>query len=360
MRARPAMLPSGVQVSLVSPIVGGCLTGRGGYGAGPGGRTLKALNPFALGYCNASRTRPRGGTVEDYQFWARGRRIPTLRAPGRGALAGGLGTVTVYFMTDDQTANGIPVAAVVTTVDGYIAALRPVTADVTVAAPAAVALDISINNALPMLQAVEDAIEAELADLIRRETEPGGTLLLSHIREAISTSAGEIDHELTSPVGGCDRSGGADNDARHRHFHDILIWLKPSHDQHTGTSSTLLLPSGPAWSPESGTVLDLLLDAIAAQMADVDSTAANLLDEIRPSTTFDLLPDWERVVGLPDSCSVLGSTITVRRASLLEKLVTKPTLNASEFVRIGRTFGVDIVVDDLDQTRAEALSAKLL
>ena len=45
-----------------------------------------------------------------------------------------------------------------------------------------------------------DAIEAELADLIRRESEPGGTLLVSHIREAISTAQGETDHELTSPT----------------------------------------------------------------------------------------------------------------------------------------------------------------
>ena len=45
-----------------------------------------------------------------------------------------------------------------------------------------------------------DAVEAELADLIRRESEPGGTLLVSHIREAISTSAGETDHVLTSPT----------------------------------------------------------------------------------------------------------------------------------------------------------------
>ena len=51
-----------------------------------------------------------------------------------------------------------------------------------------------------MTQAVQDAIEAELADLIRREAEPGGTLLVSHIREAISTSAGETDHELTTPL----------------------------------------------------------------------------------------------------------------------------------------------------------------
>ena len=51
-----------------------------------------------------------------------------------------------------------------------------------------------------MTQAVQDAVEAELQDLIRRETEPGGTLLVSHIREAISTSAGETDHDLTSPT----------------------------------------------------------------------------------------------------------------------------------------------------------------
>ena len=47
---------------------------------------------------------------------------------------------------------------------------------------------------------MEVAVEAELADLIRRETEPGGTLLISHIRQAISLAAGEIDHELTTPT----------------------------------------------------------------------------------------------------------------------------------------------------------------
>ena len=117
-----------------------------------------------------------------------------------------------------------------------------------------------------------------------------------------------------------------------------------------------LLPSGPAWPEDIGTVLDNFLDAIAARFADVDLQGARLLDEVRPNTTFHLLTDWERVAGLPDECSVLGSTITIRRGSLLEKLVTKPTLNASEFERIGRTFGVTITVDELDQTRADAIS----
>ena len=52
---------------------------------------------------------------------------------------------------------------------------------------------------------------------------------------------------------------------------------------------------------------------------------------------------------------MLGSSITIRRASLLEKLVTKPTLNASEFERIGGTFGAVITVEELDQVRADAI-----
>ena len=116
-----------------------------------------------------------------------------------------------------------------------------------------------------------------------------------------------------------------------------------------------LLPSGRAWPEESDTTLDALVRAMASQVAEVDRSASNLLTDILPNTTFNLLPDWERIAGLPDICSVLGSSITIRRASLLEKLVTKPNLNVTEFERIGDTFGTTITVEELDQTRADAI-----
>ena len=190
--------PVGVILSLVNPIAG--LGSQSNVSTAlAGGADIESIPSVRARLLDRIQSPPRGGTVEDYQFWARSAHPDVTRAWGR-ALASGLGTVTVYFMTDDATANGIPNAATVTAVEDYIEGLRPVTADVTVAAPAAVALAISINNVTPMTQAVQDAVEAELADLIRREAEPGGTLLVSHIREAISTSAGETDHELTSPL----------------------------------------------------------------------------------------------------------------------------------------------------------------
>ena len=104
-------------------------------------------------------------------------------------------------MTDDATTNGIPTATVVTAVDDYIDERRPVTALVTVSAPTAEALDVTIDNLDPSETAVMDAIEAELADLVlrvqlARRHDPAE----SHIREAISTAAGEIDHDLTAPT----------------------------------------------------------------------------------------------------------------------------------------------------------------
>ena len=55
-----------------------------------------------------------------------------------------------------------------------------------------------------LTSAVQDAVRAELEDLINREAEPEKALVRSHIREAISVAAGEEDHELVSPSGDVD------------------------------------------------------------------------------------------------------------------------------------------------------------
>ena len=115
-----------------------------------------------------------------------------------------------------------------------------------------------------------------------------------------------------------------------------------------------LLPSGRAWPEEAGTTLDDLVRAIAAEFADIDLSDARLLDEIRPDSTVDLLPDWERVLGLPDSCSQLSSRIAIRRASLLAKLVAQPTMNPSAYEAVAAEFGIDITVYEHDQARADA------
>lgn len=97
-----------------------------------------------------------------------------------------------------QTAK-VPDAGEVAAVQAYINALRPVTAVVTVAAPAAVPLNFTIDL-VPDTAANRAAVEAELRDMLLREAAPGATILLSHIREAISLATGETDHILSVPA----------------------------------------------------------------------------------------------------------------------------------------------------------------
>jgi uncharacterized phage protein gp47/JayE len=74
-----------------------------------------------------------------------------------------------------------------------------VTAEVYVLPPVQVPLLYSIH-AVPDTSAVRLAIEAQLRDLHAREAGLGDTLLLSHIRAAVSGSTGETDHHLIAPV----------------------------------------------------------------------------------------------------------------------------------------------------------------
>lgn len=139
---------------------------------------------------------PHGGADFDYVSWAL--EVPGVTRAWVYAQELGLGTVTVRFVRDEDLSL-IPDAGEVATVQAYIEARRPVTAQVTVVAPVAVPLNFSIQLT-PNTAAVQAAVQAELKDLIQREAVPGGTILLSHIREAISIAAGETNYAMTVPA----------------------------------------------------------------------------------------------------------------------------------------------------------------
>ncbi|SOD42339.1 baseplate J/gp47 family protein [Nitrosovibrio sp. Nv4] len=138
------------------------------------------------------RQPPHGGADYDYIAWAL--EVAGVTRAWVYPKELGLGTVTVRFVRDDD-ASIIPDAAEVTAVQDYIDARRPVTAVVTVVAPVAAALNFTISA----VTSVRDAIAAALTDMLLREAEPGGTILLSRIHQAISVAAGDNDYTLNVP-----------------------------------------------------------------------------------------------------------------------------------------------------------------
>lgn len=150
---------------------------------------------------------PHGGAEFDYVKWAK--EVSGVTRAWEYPQEMGIGTVTVRFVVDDHAVSSIPDAAKVTEVQDHIDSVRPVTVKgLYVVAPLDTPLDITITGLNPDTQEVRDAITAELKDLLRREAVPGGTILISHIREAISIAAGEHDHALTVPAADVTHSTG--------------------------------------------------------------------------------------------------------------------------------------------------------
>ena len=185
----------GTKFTVASPISGldSNASADGAHTGGQGEETDDALRDRLL---TRMRNPPRGGSEADYIHWCMSIDDVTRVWVIPNGLGGG--TVSIYIATDDVSTGPIPTAGKVTEVQNYIDTVRPVTADPTVYAPVENGLDANITLS-PDTTEVRAAVEASLADYLRRNAEPGGTLLLSQIREAISIAAGETDHTLNSP-----------------------------------------------------------------------------------------------------------------------------------------------------------------
>lgn len=181
-------------VSPVSGVSASATVAAGGLAGGVDAESDAALRGRLL---DRIRQPPQGGAAHDYAAWAL--EVPDITRAWVYPEELGPGTVTIRVVSDAAPGGLIPAAPKIAEVQAWIDARRPVTANPTVVAPVAVALDLSIQL-LPSTQAIRDAVTAEIADLIRREAVPGGTILLSHLREAISLAAGETDHVLVAPV----------------------------------------------------------------------------------------------------------------------------------------------------------------
>lgn len=170
-----------------------------------GGADQEKMSRFAERFGERKKTPPAGGNQNDYIAWAKQASVDISRvwvySHENAARATVYGAVLVYIMADDL-ANPVPDAALKAVVQAYIdqPGVRPIGAkDVSVQAPTSKPLNLTFTALDANTTVVQQAIEAEIADLLKREAAPGGTVLLSHIREAISLAAGENDYTLTVP-----------------------------------------------------------------------------------------------------------------------------------------------------------------
>jgi len=111
-------------------------------------------------------------------------------------------------------------------------------------------------------------------------------------------------------------------------------------DEHAN-STAAYLPGGrlfaAGWTP--GSVLRGLIRGVSAEFKRVEDFLRSLAVELDPRTTSLFITEWERNVGIPDTCYQGTGTLTERRRDVLAKLVSSGLQTEQDYIDFVALFG---------------------
>lgn len=133
-----------------------------------------------------------------------------------------------------------------------------------------------------------------------------------------------------------------------------MIWKPRDHASYTH-ALLALLPVGEIWPRDPASTLVKTISALAELTAAWAARVATfLLVEAFPPSANALLPDWERVLGLPEPClPVAGLTIAERQQAVLEKLQRRPgRQDRPYFIELAARLGYLITITEFVPAQA--------
>jgi len=107
-----------------------------------------------------------------------------------------------------------------------------------------------------------------------------------------------------------------------------------------------LMPRGIIWRRDPESLEMATLGALAPTYTRTTAAAARLLIDAFPSTTFNLLSEWESSLGLPDPCTALNPTIAQRQAAVRAKFGARGVLSKGFFIALAAELGFTITIDE--------------
>lgn len=179
-----------------------------------GGLDVEDDETFRARILFRKRNPPHGGSPADYVIWASS--VTGVTRVFVERLFNGPGTVRIFPLMDDLYSDGIPQPGDIDRVAAYLETVHPAGASVTVAAPVAVPVTISIGGLNPYTTDVQEAIRTELRAAFRLNSRVAGidrvvssmpylaaptSFSRSWIWQAIANASGELRHRVDAPSG---------------------------------------------------------------------------------------------------------------------------------------------------------------
>jgi uncharacterized protein YmfQ (DUF2313 family) len=112
-----------------------------------------------------------------------------------------------------------------------------------------------------------------------------------------------------------------------------------------------LLPRGKAWPRDPTSVQAQTLATLMPTFQRLTARGAFLLSDAFPSTTDELLPEWEASLGLPDPCAGESPTIALRQAQVLARFTAGGGQSIAYFTAFAATLGYDITIEQFAPSR---------
>jgi uncharacterized protein YmfQ (DUF2313 family) len=118
-----------------------------------------------------------------------------------------------------------------------------------------------------------------------------------------------------------------------------------------------LMPRGRVWPKDSDAEQTAVFTGLTQVYARNTARANQLLVDAFPATTYELLPEWEATLGLPDPCAGPAPTIQQRRNQVVARLSNSGGQSIAYFVNFAAQLGFSVTITQYSQARAGILKA---
>ena len=107
-----------------------------------------------------------------------------------------------------------------------------------------------------------------------------------------------------------------------------------------------LLPRGRVWPRDPSSTQWQVLAGLSKVYERSSDRAAQLITDAFPTSTIELLAEWEATLGLPDPCAGELPTLAQRRAQVVTRLTQTGGQSAAYFQQLARDLGFDVTVEN--------------
>ena len=118
-----------------------------------------------------------------------------------------------------------------------------------------------------------------------------------------------------------------------------------------------LMPRGRAWPRAQDAVQTQALGGLTPVYERHTLRANNLLVDAFPSTSVELLTEWESALGLPDSCAGEAPTLQARRAQVIARFAGTGGQSIADITAYALNLGFVITITEFTPPRAGTLRA---